>query len=178
MAGPADDYLEIDGTADSADYQAFLDDYSSPVTHAEGEILHGHVLSVSDKEVIVDIGRKIEGLVPATQFPWVDGRPTVKPGDAIEVMFDRSGHPVEGYILLSYERAHRRHAWENLEKAAAEGTPVTGKVVNKIKGGLALDIGIISFLPSSQVEVRPIHNMDAYLGRELQVRILKLNRRR
>jgi small subunit ribosomal protein S1 len=178
MAGPSDDQFEMSGTADSADYQAFLDDYSSPPTHSEGEFLHGTVLSVSEKEVIVDIGRKIEGLVPASQFPLVDGRPNVKPGDVIEVMFDRGGHPVEGYILLSYERAHRRHAWETLEKAAAEGTPVTGKVVNKIKGGLALDIGIIAFLPSSQVEVRPIHNLDAYLGSELQVRILKLNRRR
>lgn len=178
MAGTSDDFVEINGTADSADYQAFLDDYSHPSPHTEGEILHGHVLSVSDKEVIVDIGRKIEGLVPATQFPWIEGKPAVKTGDVIEVMVDRSGHPVEGYILLSYERAHRRHAWDVLEKAAAEGTPVTGRVVNKIKGGLALDIGIIAFLPSSQVEIRPIHNLDAYVGRELQVRILKLNRRR
>ncbi len=178
MAGPSDDYFEINGTADSMDYQAFLDDYSTPHTHTEGEILHGTVLSVSDKEVIVDIGRKIEGLVPASQFPLAEGKPKVKPGDVIEVMFDRSGHPVEGYILLSYERAHRRQAWETLEKAATDGTPVAGKVINKIKGGLTLDIGVIAFLPSSQVEVRPIHNLDSYLGTELQVRILKLNRRR
>lgn len=178
MAGPSDDYFEMNGTADSVDYQAFLDDYSTPPTQAEGEIFHGTVLSVSDKEVIVDIGRKIEGLVPASQFPLTDGKPNVRPGDSIEVMFDRTGHPVEGYILLSHERAHRRHAWETLEKAAAEGTPVTGKVASKIKGGLAVDIGIIAFLPSSQVETRPIHNLDSYVGTELQVRILKLNRRR
>ena len=116
MAGPSEDYIEMTGTADSVDYQAFLDDYSTPTAHSEGEILHGHVLSVSDKEVIVDIGRKIEGLVPASQFPLADGKPSVKPGDSIEVMIDRSGHPVEGYILLSYERAHRRHAWDLLEK--------------------------------------------------------------
>ena len=178
MAGTSDEYVEISGTADSEDYQAFLDDYSNQFAPTDGEILHGHVLSVSDKEVIVDIGRKIEGLVPATQFAFVEGKPAVKTGDVIEVMFDRSGEQVEGYILLSYERAHRRQAWEQLEKAATEGTPVQGRVVNKIKGGLAVDIGVIAFLPSSQVEIRPVHNLDGYLGRDIEVRILKLNRRR
>ena len=181
MAGSkSEEFLEVPASGtDSEDYQAFLDDYShlSPPTH-EGEILHGQVLSVSDKEVIVDIGRKIEGLVPATQFPQRDGKPAVEPGDPIEVMIDRSGQQVEGYILLSYERAHRRHAWEQLEKHAAEGTRITGKVVNKVKGGLAVDIGVIAFLPSSQIELRPTHNLDAYLGQSLEVRILKLNRRR
>jgi small subunit ribosomal protein S1 len=175
----SDDYVEVPGNADSEDYQAFLDDYSSQFSHsAEGELLQGHVLTVSDKEVIVDIGRKIEGLVPAHQFPQHDGKPAVKPGDVIEVMLDRSGHQVEGYILLSYEKAHKRQAWEHLEKAATEGTPVTGQVVNKIKGGLAVDIGVIAFLPSSQIEIRPVHNLDGYLGRSIDVRILKLNRRR
>jgi small subunit ribosomal protein S1 len=179
MAGSSDEYVETPGTADNSDdYQAFLDDYNIQVTHQEGQVLHGHVLSVSEKEVIVDISRKSEGLVPASQFPLVDGKPDVKVGDTIEVMFDRTGNQVEGYILLSYERPHRLHIWDDLEKATADGTPVKGKVVNKIKGGLAVDIGIIAFLPSSQVEIRPIHNLDGYLGKELEVRILKLNRKR
>ncbi len=178
MAGPSDDSVELAGTTDSADYQAFLDDYSSHFITKDREILLGHVLSVSDKEVIVDIGRKIEGLVPASQFPLVDSKPAVKPGDIIEVMFDRSGEPVEGYILLSYERAHRLQIWDQLEKAAAAGTPVTGRVVEKVKGGLAVDIGIVAFLPSSQIELRPIHNLDTYVGQEFPVRVLKLNRRR
>lgn len=177
MAGPSDEYVDLPG-ADSADYQAFLDDYSSQFATGDRELLHGHVLSVSDKEVIVDIGRKSEGLVPASQFPLIGGKPAVKPGDVIDVMFDRSGEPVEGYILLSYERAHRLQVWDHLEKAAAEGTPITGTVVNKIKGGLAVDIGVVAFLPSSQVDLRPIHNFENYVGREVRVRILKLNRRR
>ncbi len=178
MAGPSDDSVELAGSTDSADYQAFLDDYSSHFTTKDREILLGHVLTVSDKEVIVDIGRKIEGLVPASQFPLVDNKPAVKAGDVIEVMFDRTGEPVEGYILLSYERAHRLQIWDRLEKAAAAGTPVTGRVVEKVKGGLAVDIGIIAFLPSSQIELRPIHNLDTYVGQEFPVRVLKLNRRR
>jgi small subunit ribosomal protein S1 len=181
MAGSkSEEFLAVpESGTDSEDYQAFLADYSHPSQPShEGEVLHGQVLSVSEKEVIVDIGRKIEGLVPASQFPLQEGKPAVEPGDSIEVMIDRSGPQVEGYILLSYERAHKRHAWEVLEKHAAEGTRVTGKVVNKVKGGLAVDIGVIAFLPGSQIELRPTHNLDAYLGRELEVRILKLNRRR
>ncbi len=146
MTGSTDTVVETPANVDTADYQAFLDDYSSQFSPGEGEVLHGHVLTVSDKEVIVDIGRKTEGLVPASQFPWIEGKPAVKPGETIEVMIDRSGNQVEGYILLSYERPHRLHIWEVLEKAVAEGTPVTGKVTNKIKGGLTVDIGVIAFL--------------------------------
>lgn len=179
MPGPNDDIPELPETSETEDYQAFLDDYSNPSFTADSEILNGHVLSVSDREVIVDIGRKIEGLVPASQFPVnAEGKPAVKAGDTIEVMFDRTGEPVEGYILLSFERAYRRHAWDRLEKAASEGATVTGRVVEKRKGGLAIDIGVIAFLPSSQIEVRPVHNLDPYVGQELEVGILKLNRRR
>jgi small subunit ribosomal protein S1 len=178
MAVPSDEYVDTPQSIDSADYQAFLDDYSSHFAAHEGEILHGHVLTVSEKEVIVDIGRKSEGLVPASQFPLIEGKPAVKPGDVIEVMVDRSGEQVEGYILLSYERAHRLHLWDTLETAVAGGSSVIGRVISKVKGGLAVDIGVIAFLPSSQVEIRPVHNLDAYIGREIEVRILKLNRRR
>jgi small subunit ribosomal protein S1 len=174
----ADKIVDSSGSVDNADYQAFLDEYSSQFTSARGESLQGHVLSVTDKEVIVDIGRKLEGIVPASQFPQVDGKPAVQQGETIEVAIDRGGNQIEGYILLSYERPHKQHVWEQLEKAAADGTPVTGRVVNKIKGGLEVDIGIIAFLPSSQVEVRPVHNLDPYLGHDIQVRIIKLNGRR
>src|ERR1700683_2141889 len=124
MAGSrSEEFLVVpESGTDSEDYQAFLADYShpSPPSH-EGEVLHGHVLSVSDKEVIVDIGRKTEGLVPASQFQAIDGKPSVQPGDSIEVMIDRSGNQVEGYILLSYERPHHLHIWEQLEKAVTTG---------------------------------------------------------
>ncbi len=178
MAGSFNEQVETPETAENSDYQAFLDGYSSQFASGEGETYHGHVLSVTGQEVIVDIGRKIEGLVPASQFPIENGTLAVKRGDVIEVMIDRAGPPVEGYILLSYEKAHRRQIWEQLERAAAESTPLPGRVVGKIKGGLAVDIGVMAFLPSSQIEVRPIHNLDGYIGQVLDVRILKLNRRR
>ncbi len=178
MTGSFDEHDVLSESADNADYQAFLDDYSNHFKTPNREVLQGRVLTVTDKEVIVDIGRKIEGLVPGPQFPQVGGRPNVKPNDVIEVMFDRTGEQVEGYILLSYEKAHQIHIWDELEKALTEGTPVTGKVLNRVKGGLAVDIGVIAFLPSSQIEMRPLHNMDSYVGKEIEVRILKLNKRR
>ncbi len=179
MTGSFDDEHDVlSESADNADYQAFLDDYSNHFRTPNREVLQGRVLSVSDKEVIVDIGRKIEGLVPASQFPLTAGKPNVKPNDQIEVMFDRTGDQVEGYILLSYERAHQIHIWDDLEKALADGTPVNGTVLNRVKGGLAVDIGVIAFLPSSQIEIRPQHNLDSYLGKQIEVRLLKLNKRR
>jgi small subunit ribosomal protein S1 len=179
MAGPLDELYETPEGGENEDYQALLDDYSQFTRSGEGDLLQGHVLRVSEKEVIVDIGRKIEGLVPASQFPAVDGKPDVKEGDVIEVMIDRSGEQPEGYLLLSYERAHRRHAWETLEKTASEGSVVTGRVLRKVKGGLEVDIGgVTAFLPGSQLEIRPVHNLDSYVGQEFPVRILKLNRRR
>jgi small subunit ribosomal protein S1 len=178
MADQIDKFPELPGE-ESEDYQALLDDYSQFSRAGEGETLQGHVLSVSPQEVIVDIGRKIEGLVPASQFPSVDGKPDVQVGDTIEVVFDRTGEQPEGYLLLSYERAHRRQAWENLEKTAGEGSTVNGRVLRKVKGGLEVDIGgVVAFLPGSQLEVRPVHNLDSYVGQEFPVRILKLNRRR
>ena len=178
MAGSTDDQLDLSEAADSAEYQAFLDDYTSHYATGNREILHGYVLSVSEKGVIVDIGRKIEGLVPAHQFPQVDGKPAVDVGTMIEVMLDRGGPPVEGYILLSFEKAHQLQVWTDLEKAALEGTPVTGKILHKVKGGLAVDVGIEAFLPTSQIELRPQHNLESYVGQEIPVRILKVNRRR
>ncbi|HSU33851.1 MAG TPA: 30S ribosomal protein S1 [Bryobacteraceae bacterium] len=178
MASPSDEIVETPGTTDSEDYRALLEDYSNPSTPNRTEILQGQVISVSAKEVIVDIGRKMEGLVPSEQFTQMDGSPSVKPGDIIEVMLDQSGQLVDGYLLLSYEKAHRRHVWEQIEQAAAAGTPLVGRVTGKTKGGLNVDIGITAFLPSSQIEVRPVHHLDGYLGRELEVRVLKTNRHR
>ncbi len=178
MASPSDEYVETPGAPDSDDYRALLEDYSNSNASGRTEILQGHVLSVSAKDVIVDIGRKLEGLVPIDQFAVLDGQPSVKPGDTIEVMMEPEGRLIDGYHSLSYEKAHRRQVWERVEQAAATQTPLTGRIIGRTKGGLEIDIGITAFLPSSQIEVRPVHNLDGYLGRELEVRIIKVNRQR
>jgi small subunit ribosomal protein S1 len=160
------------------DYEQLIDDYSHFAPPAEGELLQGHVLKVTDKEVIVDFGYKLEGLVPIDQFIQPDGRITVQRGDVIDVMIDRGAPDAEGYVLLSHEKASRLRAWDNLERAFREGLLVSGRVLHRTKGGLAVDVGVQAFMPGSQVDFRPIHNLESFIGQDIPVKIVKLNRRR
>ncbi len=163
---------------ETKDYEQLIDDYSHFAPPAEGEVLQGHVLKVTPTEVIVDFGYKSEGLVPIAQVTGPDGTVTVRPGDTIDVVVDRKGEEPEGYILLSHERAGRIRAWDTLEKAYREHLLVSGRVMGRIKGGLAVDVGVQAFMPSSHADVRPVHNLDALIGQDIAVRIVKLNRRR
>ena len=143
---------------------------------AEGEIFDGHVLAVTDAGVIVDVGGKFEGLVPAQEF--VDSGSPIQfgPGQTIEV--ERLHAQKDGYVLLSHVRAHRRRVWERIEKSYREHATIKGKVTERIKGGLVVDIGVRSFLPASQIELRPVHDLDSWKDKEIDVRVLKLNRKR
>ena len=160
------------------DYEQLIDDYSHFAPPAEGEVLQGHVLKVTPTEVIVDFGYKSEGLVPIAQFTQPDGTVPVHPGDTIDVVIDRKGEEPEGYILLSHEKASRIRAWDNLEKAHREHLLVSGRVMGRIKGGLAVDVGVEAFMPGSHADSRPIHNLDVLMGQDIAVRIVKINRRR
>ncbi|HUS07300.1 MAG TPA: 30S ribosomal protein S1 [Bryobacteraceae bacterium] len=161
-----------------ADYEQLLDDYTHYAPPAEGELLLGHVLKVTPTEVIVDFGYKSEGLVPIEQLLQPDGQVHVKTGDTIDVMVDRTGPRPEGYVLLSYQKANRLRAWDNLEKAEKESLTVVGRVMQKTKGGLLVDVGVEAFMPSSQIHVRPVHNLDAFVGQDIPVKVVKVNRRR
>src|SRR5271165_2782480 len=165
-------------SAEEPDYEQFLDDYSHFAPPHEGELLQGHVLKVTDKDVIVDFGYKSEGLVPIEQFQQPDGSVHVHAGDVIDVVIDRSAPQPEGYTLLSHEKASRLRAWDNLERAHAENLVLSGRVTGRIKGGLSVDVGVPAFMPGSQIDVRPAHNLDSYLGQDIPVKIVKLNRRR
>jgi small subunit ribosomal protein S1 len=160
------------------DYAQMLDDYSHFAPPAEGEVLKGLVLKVTDKDVIVDFGYKSEGLVPLTQFTRPDGTVTVKTGDSIDVMVDRDGPRPEGYVLLSYEKAARIRIWDDLDKAQRENLTVTGRVLSRTKGGLNVDVGVPAFMPGSQISVRPVHNLDQFVGQDVPVKVVKVNRRR
>jgi small subunit ribosomal protein S1 len=160
------------------DYAQLLDDYTHFAAPHEGEVLKGYVLKVTDKEVIVDFGYKSEGLVPIEQFLQPDGSVHVKAGDTIDVMIDRSGPRVEGYTLLSYERATRLRAWDDLDRAQRENLTISGRVVGKTKGGLTVDVGVPAFMPGSQVAIRPVYNLDQFVGQDIPVKVVKVNRRR
>jgi small subunit ribosomal protein S1 len=160
------------------EYEHLLEDYGHFAPPAQGEVFEGRVLKVTDKEVIVDFGYKCEGLVPIEQFLQPDGQIAVQPGDTVDVMVDRGGVELDGYILLSHEKAVRVRAWDNLEKAYREQLLVSALVLGRIKGGLTVDVGVKAFLPASHIDVRPVHNLDALIGQHIPVKIVKLNRRR
>jgi small subunit ribosomal protein S1 len=176
--GPDEQTPETPMSNGDEDYGQLIDDYSHFAPPAEGEVLQGTVLSVTDKDVIVDFGYKSEGLVPKEQFVLPDGSTHVRAGDIIDVMVDRQGIQPEGYILLSHTRASRLRAWDNLEKAHRDGLILSGRVLARVKGGLSVDVGVTAFMPGSQIDLRPIHNLDTWVGKDIPVKIVKLNRRR
>jgi small subunit ribosomal protein S1 len=143
---------------------------------AEEVIVTGTVVKITDKHVVVDIGLKSEGLIPLEQVLDVNGVSKFQAGDTVEVVVERE-EPEGGY-LVSYDKAQRHKVWDKLELAANEKTPVKGMVLSRVKGGLTVDIGIKAFLPGSQVEVRPVRNLDGYIGTEIEVRVIKLNKKR
>ncbi len=173
-AGPAEtaEPGEITETMDQ-----LLDQFSTPeAVVAEGDIFEGRVLAVTEAGVVVDVGGKFEGLVPAQEF--LDSGAPIEFGAGQTIEVERLHEQRDGYVLLSHVRAHRRRVWERIEKAYREHTNLKGKVLERIKGGLVVDIGVRAFLPASQIELRPVHDLEGWNNREVEVRILKLNRKR
>src|SRR5437016_1626928 len=160
------------------DYEHLIEDYSHLAPPSEGELLQGHVVKVTPQEVIVDFGHKMEGLVPIEQLRQPDGTVSIKAGDNIDVMVERHAPQPEGYVLLSYSKASRLRIWDTLERAMREQLLVSGRVMERTKGGLMVDVGVPAFMPGSQVDVRPIHDLDQFLGQDIPVKVLKINRRR
>jgi small subunit ribosomal protein S1 len=153
-----------------------IDQYSVPQpSAAEGQIVEAQVIALDDRGIFVSVGGKTECMIPAQEF--ADGEtPIFRPGDTIEVqLLDESR---DGIRLVSWQRAHRRRVWQKLDEAFKSNETLTGKVVDRIKGGLVVDVGVRAFLPASQADVRPVHNVEAWMGRELPVRVIKLNRKR
>jgi small subunit ribosomal protein S1 len=161
---------------DSESYKSLLDEYTH-LAPADGEVLQGTVLKITAKDVIVDFGYKSEGLVPIEQFLSPSGELTVQAGDLVDVMIDHGEQP-EGYILLSHAKAARVRVWDNLEKAFADQLVLLGHVMGRVKGGLSVDVGIEAFMPGSQVDPRPVHHLDSFIGQDVPVKIVKVNRRR
>jgi small subunit ribosomal protein S1 len=165
------------------DFAAALENFDRETAEAAAKleevgdsIIPGTVIKIIDKYVVVDVNLKSEGLVPKEQLLDANGEVTVKPGDAIEVVLERE--EIEGGYLLSYEKAQRQRVWDKIEEAEKTKTPITGTVAARVKGGLTVDIGIKAFLPGSQVEIRPVRNLDSYIGQPLDVRVIKLNKKR
>ncbi len=154
-----------------------MDHFSAPqAVAAEGEIFDGRVLAVTDAGVVVDVGGKFEGLVPAQEF--LDSGSPIEFGEGQTIEVERLHEQKDGYVLLSHVRAHRRRVWERIEKSYRDHANIIGKITERIKGGLVVDIGVRAFLPASQIELRPVHDLEGWKDRDIQVRVLKLNRKR
>ena len=144
---------------------------------SEGEVIQGTILKVSSSEVIVDVGYKSEGIINVAEFLDENGEVTVQSGDTVDVLLDRT-EDRDGHIVLSREKAEKMKIWDEVEKAYAEKKIVIGQVIERIKGGLAVDIGVRAFLPGSQIDVRPVRNLDSLRGQELRMRVIKVNKKR
>lgn len=164
-------------SVDPDEYQHLLEDYSHLAPPSRHEILEGRVLKISAAGVFIDVGYKSDGIAPLAQFADSTGAVAVQPGDIVEVMVE-SGQTSEGYVQLSHEKATRLKIWDNLEKALEEQLTLSGLVTGRVKGGLSVDVGVRAFMPGSQVDVRPIRNIEQFAGQNIPVKVVKLNRKR
>ena len=161
------------------DFAAALESYTLETEPAPSEdnVFKGSVIKITSTHVVVDIGFKSEGLVPIAEVTDADGNVKFKAGDDIEVMVQR-GQNEEGAVLLSHERAQRVRVWDEIDQAHHSKTPVKGRIVERVKGGVSVDIGVKAFMPGSQVDIHPVRNLDALKGQEIEVRVIKLNKKR
>ncbi|MCX7978198.1 MAG: S1 RNA-binding domain-containing protein [Bdellovibrionaceae bacterium] len=142
-----------------------------------GDVVTGTVVEVQSDYVLVDINYKSEGLIPISEFRIVDGVRDVKVGDKVEVLIDRIENE-NGMVVLSKDKADMMRAWADISKAAENEEVVEGTVIAKVKGGLHVDIGVKAFLPGSQIDLRPVRNMDIYLGKKFKFKVIKFNKKR
>jgi small subunit ribosomal protein S1 len=169
-----------DAEAGGGDFSALLENYEreQAASKQEGEIVRGTVVGVSDKYVMVDIGYKSEGVVAREEFVDRAGNLMVKPGDEVDVLI-KSLENQDGYAILSRAAAVQVQSWEKLRRAHQNHETITGRVTERIKGGLKVDLeGIPAFLPGSQVDVRPVRNLESFMNQDIEVRVIKLNRKR
>ena len=147
----------------------------SPVS--VGNIVTGTIVEVQTDYVLVDINYKSEGLIPMSEFRRVEGEDSIKPGDPIEVYVDKIEND-NGMVVLSKEKADMNRAWADISQATENEKHIEGTVIAKVKGGLSVDIGVKAFLPGSQIDLRPVRNVDIYIGKTLHFKVIKFNKKR
>ncbi len=178
-ADDADDADDDGGDFSMEDFAAILaaHEQNNRSEISENEVVKGRVIKITDQAVIIDVGFKSEGIVPLAEFKEGD-TVTVAPGDEVDV-FVKQLENSEGYVELSRVDAERKHTWEQIEQAYKTQAIITGRVIDRIKGGLRVEIGRIqAFLPGSQVDIRPVRNLDIYRNKDIEVRVLKVNKKR
>src|SRR5271154_1054810 len=176
-AADAEASSDADEAAGSEEMSKLMEQYDEKQEAAASkEVIEVTVVAYTEHGVVVDLGGKTEGLIPAVEFSETE-IPRPEPNSKIEVQ--RTGEHKDGYAIVSYQKVLRRKTWEKIDASYKAKETITGKVVDRIKGGLVVDIlGVRAFLPGSQYDLRPTANLDNLTGTEVPVRITKLNRRR
>lgn len=167
---------DVEETTAKGEFEELLSSQSTS-NFEEGEVYTGKVVSITDDYVTVDIGYKQEGLVYAKEFRNYDGSLKVKAGDDIEVYLERLESNL-GNLVLSKDKAEILKAWDKISEACEKGEPVKGTVITKVKGGLSVDIGVKAFLPGSQIDIRPTKNLDKFIGKTMEFKVIKFNKKR
>jgi small subunit ribosomal protein S1 len=176
LSRPSDEMEE--GQQSAEEYARLVSLYDESMRNlTEGEIVRGRVIGVTNNEVIVDVGYKSEGLIPIEEFKDLSGKVTVGPGDEVEVLLEKA-EDLEGHILLSKTKAERMRVWTDIENSFKEGKIIKGRVIDRIKGGLTVDVGVRAFLPGSLVDIKPVKNLETLRGKELEFKVISLDRRR
>jgi len=143
----------------------------------EGEVVKGRVIEVAKDSVLLDIGYKSEASVPLSEFTTIEGEPGIQEGDEVDVYVE-SREDDSGLVIVSKEKADKLRVWDDISAAAERDELVDGVIVSRVKGGLSVDIGVKAFLPGSQVDLRPIRNLDKLIGQKFQFRVIKFNKKR
>ena len=152
-------------SAPREDFQTLYEE--SLKTLEEGQILRGTVIDITPDHVTVDVGYKSEGQIPMQEFLKRDRKVDVKIGDRIDVLLERK-ESEEGLLTLSKEKADKIKVWRDISRSCREGEVIEGEIVGKVKGGLSVDIGrLLAFLPGSQIDLKPVRNLDALIGQRL-----------
>ena len=165
--------IEVDGKL-VPNYDATIHPFS------EGDVVSGKVVRIDQDEVLVDIGYKSEGVIPSNELSIrksVDPAEEVELGEEVDALV-LTKEDQEGRLILSKKRARFEKAWRRIEKAADSGEPVEGTVIEVVKGGLILDLGVRGFLPASLVDIRRVQNLDEFMGQKLECKVIELNRSR
>jgi small subunit ribosomal protein S1 len=179
-AQPVDSQVAVEekDQVDSIKEESFQELYEESLKSIkEGEVVRGNIIQVTDDYVMVDIGYKSEGQIRISEFTDEEGAVSAKVGDEVDVLLEY--HEDEnGEIVLSKEKAAKIKVWDEISKIYKDDGVIEGRIVSKVKGGLSVDIGVQAFLPGSQVDLRPVRNLDSLIGQQCQFKILKYNKKR
>ena len=181
LEAPSADTLPPEAQAQDGDnlsYEQLVEMYDDSMRHLnEGEIVAGTVIAITANDVVVDVGYKSEGLVPIHEFTSRDGKLQIGVGDEVEVLLEQT-EGADGHVMLSKVKAERMRIWAQVETSFKEGKVIKGRVIDRIKGGLTVDVGLRAFLPGSLVDIKPVKYLESFKGEELEFKVISLDRRR